>query len=149
MLLFTPSGMVPDGVAGIFQCSTSKEIVNMRTRKGLSKLALRTGTPLFPGYSVGNTSVFDALFDPWGVMEFLSRKLKVSLFVPYGRFGLPIPRRSNITMIFGAVIPVEKVPEPTEKQVDELHEKLCNAIQDIFNTHKVSLGWGDKELIVV
>ncbi len=58
--------MVPDGTAGIFQCNHQIEIVNLRYRKGIAKLALKQGIPLLPAYSVGNTEVFSAFFDPWG-----------------------------------------------------------------------------------
>ena len=51
-------GMVPDGIAGIFKVSgESDEVVYLRERKGLAKHALRTGTPLLPAYSIGNTGV--------------------------------------------------------------------------------------------
>jgi 2-acylglycerol O-acyltransferase 2 len=139
-------GMVPDGTAGIFQVRHDVDVVNLKHRKGLARLALRRGIPLLPAYSVGNTEVFSALYDPWGIMEYVSRKLKVSIFIPYGRFLLPIPKRSNITMIIGDVIPVEKVENPTQAQIDELHERLINETKIIFDTHKHSLGWGSKEL---
>ena len=139
-------GMVPDGTAGIFQVRHDVEIVNLKSRKGLARLALKRGIPLLPAYSVGNTEVFSALFDSWGVMEYISRKLKISLFIPVGRFLLPIPKRSNITMIIGDVIPVEKVENPTQAQIDALHERLIKETTIIFDTHKHSLGWGAKEL---
>ena len=124
-------GTVPDGIAGIFKCSESAEVVEpktrtarractppcthaslhaltpagthpqvvkLKTRKGLAKLALKTGTPIVPAYSVGNTAAYTAVFDRWGVLEALSRKAQASIFLYWGRFGLPIPRRANVTI---------------------------------------------------
>ena len=51
-------------------------------------------------------------------MESLSRQAQTSVFIYWGRFGLPIPRRVNITMLFGAPIMVDKVENPTQQQVN-------------------------------
>eukprot|EP00965_Chrysotila_dentata_P211065 6186267-Pleurochrysis_carterae.AAC.2 len=51
-------------------------------------------------------------------MESLSRKAQTSIFFYWGRFGLPLPRRVNITMLFGRPIKVDKVDQPTDEQVD-------------------------------
>eukprot|EP00308_Calcidiscus_leptoporus_P022171 CAMPEP_0119365672 /NCGR_PEP_ID=MMETSP1334-20130426/12588_1 /TAXON_ID=127549 /ORGANISM="Calcidiscus leptoporus, Strain RCC1130" /LENGTH=354 /DNA_ID=CAMNT_0007381705 /DNA_START=132 /DNA_END=1196 /DNA_ORIENTATION=+ len=142
-------GIVPDGIAGIFKCKEEDEVVFLKSRKGLAKLALRTGTPILPAYSVGNTAVFGAWFDPFGIMEALSRKAQTSLFLYWGRFGLPIPRRVNITMLFGAPISVEHIEHPSQQQVDELHEKYLQAIQQLFDKHRAALGWNHKTLRVV
>ena len=120
-----------------------EELVALKNRKGLARLMLRTGTALIPAYSMGNSSVFGVWHDKWGIMEALSRKLQVSLFIPYGRWGLPIPFRVNLTLLFGAPIRVQKVAddtEPSQKQIDELHEQILDEMSDLFNTHKSSLG---------
>jgi len=135
-------GMVPDGIAGIFTVKQDEEVVALKTRKGLARLMLRTGTPVLPAYSLGNTKAFGCWFDSFGIMEWLSRKVKASLFIPYGRYGLPIPFRCNITMIFGEPIIVEQVENPTQEQIDVLHLRLLDAWQSLFETHKSSLGWG-------
>ena len=139
-------GLVPDGIAGIFRLSAHSESVFLANRKGLAKLSLRTGTPIVPAYSMGNTAHMSALFDRWGIMESLSRQLQASLFVYYGRWGLPVPRRSNITMLIGKPILVEKVVEPTAAQVDALHAELLEALKALFDAHKDALGWGDKQI---
>ena len=49
-------------------------------------------------------------------------------------------------MAFGRVIEVQKVENPTEEQIDEVHQKIINATKQMFDLHKASLGWGDKEM---
>lgn len=139
-------GIVPDGIAGIFKCRDQDEVVYLKNRKGLAKLALKTGTPLLPAYSIGNTAVFGAWFDPFGIMEFFSRKAQTSLFIFWGRFGLPLPRRVNITMLFGKPIVPQKIEEPTPEQVDALHQQYLAAIEELFNKHKAALGWEHKSI---
>ena len=110
---------------------------------------LKTGTTLLPAYSIGNTSAFDVWHDRFGIMEAISRRLKVSVFWPTGRFGLPIPFRTNITMLFSSPIRVEPVPkgtEPTPEQIDEVHGRILDAMKELFDKHKACLGWGHKEL---
>ena len=140
-------GMVPDGIAGIFRsCSEEDEVVYLKERKGLAKHALRTGTPILPAYSIGNTAVYGAWFDRWGVMEALSRRAQAALFLYWGRFCLPLPRRVNITMLFGSPLHVDKVEQPSQEQVDALHAQLLLAIATLFDRHKHALGWGHKTM---
>ena len=74
-------GTVPDGIAGIFRCNADDEVVVLKKRKGIAKLALRTGHPIVPAYSIGNTAAFSAWFDPFGILERISRNLQASFFV--------------------------------------------------------------------
>lgn len=150
-------GIVPDGVAGIFTANTARklgmaqadvEVVAMKSRRGLARLALRTGTPIVPAYSFGNTAAFSSWYDRFGVLEALSRKLQASLFLYWGRWGLPIPRRAQITMVVGRPIDVQKTEgEPTEEQIDELHERILEEVTTHFNRHKAALGWAEREII--
>lgn len=139
-------GLVGDGIAGIFQSNHDDEVIALKRRKGLAKLALRTGAPVLPCYSLGNTAAFSAWFDSYGVMEWLSRKAQASIFFYWGRFGLPIPHRVNITMIVGNMVLVEKVDEPSEDQIQVLHDKILDGFRDAFDSHKASLGWGARKL---
>lgn len=143
-------GLVPDGIAGIFKANKVDEEVALLHRKGLARLSLRTGIPIVPAYSIGNTQAYKAWFDRWGIMESLSRRFRVSLFFPLGRFGLPIPFRANIALLYGSpIIPPVVTPNPTEEQVNELHAKLLAQITLLFDNHKAALGWGQRKLIFV
>ncbi|CAE7206851.1 DGAT2, partial [Symbiodinium pilosum] len=139
-------GILPDGVAGIFRTNTKRELVAMKDRKGLARLALRTGTPLIPVYSFGNTAAFSCWYDRWGILEAISRKVQASFFLYWGRCFLPIPYRVQITMAIGKLIEVPKVDNPTHEQIDELHQRIMEGIQTTFDRHKHCIGWGDKEL---
>uniref|UniRef100_A0A7S1ZEZ1 Acyltransferase n=1 Tax=Ditylum brightwellii TaxID=49249 RepID=A0A7S1ZEZ1_9STRA len=146
----TSTGLVPDGIAGIFKQSDHAEVVALKHRKGMARLALSTGTPIIPAYSFNNTAAFSAWWDPYGILENISRKMQASLFLYWGRFGCcPIPRRVQITMVYGEPIRVDKVEggNPTVEQVDELHERILDGIRDCFESHKHALGLGEKELI--
>jgi len=83
------------------------------------------------------------------VLEWVSRKTQVALFLYFGRFGLPIPFRCNVTQLLGAPIPVEKRENPSEEEVDALHAQVLAAYVTMFNTHKHALGWGERELLII
>jgi len=142
-------GTVPDGIAGIFHMNKRplEEVVKLKHRKGIAKLALRTGHPIVPAYSIGNTAAFSAWFDPFGLLERASRAVQASLFVYWGRFLLPIPRRVNITMLIGQPIVVEKVESPTDEQVDAVHARLLREMAALFDEHKAALGWAHKSIV--
>mmetsp|Transcript_9214 Transcript_9214/g.16949 ORF Transcript_9214/g.16949 Transcript_9214/m.16949 type:complete len:379 (+) Transcript_9214:40-1176(+) len=139
-------GILPDGVAGIFRTNPKRELVAMKDRKGLARLALRTGTPLVPVYSFGNTAAFSCWYDSFGVLEAISRKVQASFFLYWGRWFLPIPYRVQMTMAIGKLIPVPKVENPTNEQIDDLHQRIMEGIKTTFDLHKHSIGWGEKQL---
>ena len=143
-------GLVPDGIAGIFRCNEEDETIYLKNRKGLAKLALKSGYAIVPAYMLGNTAAFSAWFDPFGIMETVSRKLQASLFVYWGRFYLPIPHRTPITMLVGDPVEVPagikggKVENPSQEQIDEMHGRILAGIKDTFDAHKGACGWGHK-----
>jgi len=139
-------GIVPDGIAGIFQQNNVDETVYLKDRKGLAKFALRTGVTLLPAYSMGNTRVFSAWFDRWGILEKLSRKIQASVFLYWGRFGLPIPYRTNISIVVHNPIVTKRVENPTQEQIDEVHLKLLAGMKACFDLHKDALGWSERRL---
>merc|ERR1712194_624709 len=148
----TAVGLCPDGIAGIFQQgsgSTREERVALKTRKGLARLSLRNGIPILPAYSLGNTAVFSMWHDPFGIMEKLSRLLRVSIFCFWGRFGLPIPFRANISMIFGTPYiptPKEVTASPSQEAIDKAHAEILGGLADCFNHHKGACGWREREI---
>jgi len=141
-------GIVPDGIAGMFKTDKDAEVVYLKNRMGLAKLALRTGIPIVPAYSIGNTQVLTPWFDSFGIMETVSRKLKASLLLFWGRWGLPIPRRTNITMLCAKPVVVDKLKdsEITPEKIREVHEKILSGIEHVFNKHKAAVGWEHKEI---
>ncbi|TKR86374.1 hypothetical protein L596_010978 [Steinernema carpocapsae] len=124
--------------------------LTLKSRKGFAKLALKNGAHLVPLYNFGENSTFTQVKSERGT--FL-RKLQSGFksaagFSPpifMGRgvfnysFGL-LPHRVPIATVVGAPIPVEKVEKPNPEQVDELHQKYCDALTKLFDEHKTNYG---------
>lgn len=144
-------GISSGGIAEIFQtnAATYSEVIILKSRHGICKLALETGAYLVPSYVFGNTTCFTSVYDKkYGIMEYISRKVKVSIVLFYGRFGLPIPYRVPILSCLGTPIAVEKTANPTNEQINELLEKLQQGVHDLFEKHKTAYGYENFSLTI-
>lgn len=87
-------------------------------------------------------------------------------------FGIPffpVPLKHKLVMALGSPIEVAKIDHPTEKQVcspktwtttkasgatsfvtrlqvEELHDRYCQNLKDLFDRHKHKIGWDAKSL---
>ena len=146
-------GLVCDGIRGMFVNSREAEHVLLRHRKGVAKVALQNGVHVVPTYGFGNTSVFASLHDRWGVMQWLSSKLKASVIVFFGRWLTPVPRR--VPLLFCVGKPVYNrhcyapIAKPTQQQIDEYHTQILEATQELFDANKALYGWQKRQLVFV
>jgi len=147
-------GVSSGGIAEIFETASTKdgkprvEVIILKSRGGLCKLALETGAYLVPSYIFGNTQCLNVWTDPFGIMQRLSRSLRISICFFSGRFGLPIPKRIPLLGVLGSPIIVPKIENPTNEQVAALLNKLEEEIKSLFDTHKEAYGWSDVELVI-
>jgi hypothetical protein len=52
---------------------------------------------------------------------------------PYGRWGIPMPRRTPVTVAVGAPVhPLKKNPEPTIEEIVELQTRYFAALEELF-----------------
>ena len=81
----------------------------------------------------------------------------MSLCLPFGRWGLPIPFRQRLTYVVGRTIwPGATIAggdddddATNERLVREMHEAFCDEIERIFDRNKGHYGWGNKTLRIV
>merc|ERR1719382_350348 len=91
-------GTVPDGIAGIFNSKPGEDMLFIGRKRGMMRICLEEGAFIMGGWFAGTSEHFRILKDPLGIMEWVSRKTKVSIFFFLGRWGLPVPRRVAVTM---------------------------------------------------
>lgn len=140
-------GVVPDGIAGIFHSKPGTDILHLGKKRGLMRIALEEGACVGAGWFSGTTDCFTIVQDPLGIMRSVSRKLGLSLFLFYGRWGLPIPRRSPTSCIMCTTI-LEKNDSPTTEQVEEAHQKVYGGMVDKFHRLKSYVGLSDRTLVL-
>eukprot|EP01036_Dinobryon_divergens_P032140 gene32140-41672_t len=146
-------GISTGGVAEVFETNSPSgdEVILLKERRGLIKLAFRTGAELVPCYLFGNTHLYSLWTGGrWAhpVVKMISRKIGVALIVFWGRWGLPIPYRTPILGVMGKPIPVAKKEHPSEEEVTAIHEQLVREMVHLFDSHKHIYGWGHKKLVV-
>ena len=103
-------GLCPDGIGGIFTAASGavpwgRDALALGRKRGLMRLVLRHGATCMPGYFVGTLQLYTISHDRFGILAALSRRLRLSLFLFHGRFGLPIPRRGPLTAVVAFVPP--------------------------------------------
>jgi Diacylglycerol acyltransferase len=148
-------GISTGGVAEVFETTADDECILLRERIGLIKLAIRTGADLVPCYVFGNTKLLSCwsghgIPGARGVLEKISRRVGFALVLPYGRCGLPIPRRTPIFAVAGRAIATVHLQkeEPTDAEIHDIQEQLIAAMQGLFDRHKHLYGWQEKRLVI-
>jgi 2-acylglycerol O-acyltransferase 2 len=141
--------VIVGGIAEMFMMRDDKEQIYLRERKGMVRMAVETGHDIVPIYHFGNTQVLS--FGPaW--LKHLSRRLRASVGMMYGRFGLPIPRPAEIMMACGPpVVAGPGMPKDHPdflRTVDEVHQQLVDAMQKLYDDHRGMYGWADRPLII-
>ncbi|KAK6019390.1 diacylglycerol acyltransferase, partial [Ostertagia ostertagi] len=132
--------------------------LNLSSRRGFCRYALKYGADLVPMYHFGENDVFDR----WEGYTRVSLRRNSGNFVTYSgpdietwiknKFGFcpplvkgrgifnyslgMLPHRRPITTVIGAPIKVTQTENPTEQEIDVLHAKYCRALVDLFEQHK-------------
>eukprot|EP01038_Epipyxis_sp_PR26KG_P006045 gene6045-8322_t len=143
-------GVSSGGIAEIFETNSANgtECIILKSRGGICKMAIQTGSHIIPCYLFGNSKAFKIWYDQFGIMQWISRKLRVSLVLFYGRWGLPIPFRTTVFGVCGDPIYVQQKDNPTNEEITQLLEILQTKIKELFDLHKASYGWEHVELII-
>lgn len=139
-----PSG----GIAEIFRTARRHQTIVLRDRKGLARIALKTGAQLAPCYTFGTTELYTMHGSENELLQYVSRTLRMGVLFFTGRWYLPIAFRTPLVSVFSRPIDVEKVENPTVEQVDELHARLLDRIKELYYTHREAYGWGHRELVI-
>lgn len=150
-LLETPGkgraiSIVLGGAAEALDAHPGTHELTLSTRRGYCRYALKYGADLVPLYNFGENDVFDQLPNARGTkLRAIQERIKkfVGLCPPlligknifFDFFGI-MPQRKPITSVVGKPIRVEKVENPTEKQIDKLHGKYCSALVELFERYK-------------
>lgn len=86
----------------------------LKNRKGFIRIALKAGVSLVPSISFGEYNTFE--INKWRLIRFNGR-------VP-------------IYTVIGAPIPVQENLNPTEEEVNKVHERFCEEIRKLFEEQK-------------
>ena len=83
-----------------------------------------------------------------GVMKSLSRRWRVSLLVPHGRWFLPVPRRAPLVLVYAPPVEAPRDEHPTDEAVAAVRRAFLGRVRQAFETGKKLYGWDDRRLII-
>eukprot|EP00811_Abedinium_folium_P035472 NODE_8261_length_1509_cov_13.118669.p1 GENE.NODE_8261_length_1509_cov_13.118669~~NODE_8261_length_1509_cov_13.118669.p1 ORF type:complete len:334 (+),score=101.61 NODE_8261_length_1509_cov_13.118669:98-1099(+) len=144
--------LIPGGVAEMYCGADGEEQLVLARRSGFCRIALQTGASLLPVYVLGANDAYTRYFGPRSLAARISKSTKIALSVWTDRFGIPlgpVPHRSKMLVLIGKPLDVERVEEPSNEQVLELHARYIVALNGLFERHKAKLaGYESKTLLL-
>ena len=154
----TTIGIAPGGIAEMFETYPKPGLHRndeaFRVRNGIFKLALKHQRPVIPIYCFGATKMLRRVQLPTFI-ENLSRVLKISLVLFFGKRNLPIPFRQRLMYVMGETIypPLDDMKHDDDtlfnQQAQDMHDRFCDEVMRIFERNREHYGWGNKTLRVV
>eukprot|EP00468_Gymnochlora_sp_CCMP2014_P011838 CAMPEP_0167763934 /NCGR_PEP_ID=MMETSP0110_2-20121227/13697_1 /TAXON_ID=629695 /ORGANISM="Gymnochlora sp., Strain CCMP2014" /LENGTH=165 /DNA_ID=CAMNT_0007651171 /DNA_START=440 /DNA_END=937 /DNA_ORIENTATION=- len=139
--------VLPGGIAEMFMVEEDRDRIYFKKRFGYIKVALESGVDIVPVFHFGNAQILRVIGKS-GILAYMSRKLKMSIMLPYGRWGLPIPFRQPILSVVGAPIKVKKTLNPSRELVREYQKKIEESFREMYIKHRHKNGWADRELSI-
>ncbi len=106
----------------------------LKSRNGLFKLALDTGSTLVPIYTFGNNNIFNSVnWDIFGLLDYF--KKITGIWFPRGYF---IPRRHDFISVIGEPITVEKIHpgNDIDASIEILKHKYMKSLTQLFDKYK-------------
>ncbi len=124
----------------------SKHKIYLSSRKGFVKLALQHGTPLVPMYCYGENECYSEVNLFFGFRKWLQHQFKIVVPFVYGRWYTLIPYKVKMTVEIGNPVHVSQVDNPTQKQIDEIHETFTREMLRLFDRTKGRNGFPTAKL---
>ncbi|CDI80554.1 dgat2l1-prov protein, putative, partial [Eimeria acervulina] len=121
----------------------------LKRRKGMFEIALQTGSSLVPVFSLGENDMYDWIEANTFIcrfLKFVSRKTMAffgfSLPLIYGRglLQLTMPKRVKIIEVVGDPIPAPLIPNPSQKDIEELRQRYCEALHRVYEKARAIYG---------
>ncbi|KAF4965906.1 hypothetical protein FSARC_6342 [Fusarium sarcochroum] len=120
----------------------------LKSRKGFVKMALRAGADLVPVIGFGENDLYDQLSPKTHplvhkIQMFFLKVFKFTVPALHGRgvlnydVGL-MPYRRPVNIVMGRPIRVDKAhgPQPSQEDIDELHERYVQEIEKLWEAYK-------------
>jgi len=149
--------VVPGGAREALYAKPSEEIkLVLARRKGFVRLSIQHGVSLVPIFSFGENDVYDQYDNSPGtfvrkIQDWILATFGVALPMVKGRgifnyaVGL-LPHRKPLNMVIGRPIPTEKIENPTQQQIDEVHKQYCDELVRLFEENKKRFGYDQSTL---
>lgn len=127
------------GASEVLESRPGQYVLVLSRRRGFFRMALQTGAYLVPSIGFGETNMYDQVANPEGstlrkLQDWLTRAFTLPpvLFYP----SRIIPSRRPVTVVVGRPIVRERIPNPTDEEVDKLREEYKQQLVQMFNKYR-------------
>jgi 1-acyl-sn-glycerol-3-phosphate acyltransferase len=140
--------IIPGGIAEMYLMNKDTEGIFLRKRLNTVKAAIQEGADIVPVFFFGNTRLFNiaGASGSDSLLSKLSRKLRASIVLFYGRHFLPVPLRHPIRMVTGRVVHVQQKEFPSDAEVEEVMQRVITSVQELYDTKKPD--WETRPLVI-
>jgi len=140
--------VLPGGEAEQLMTEHGREKVYLKSRKGFIKLAMRKRCPVVAVYVFGSSDMFRTSRFLYGPRYWLMKNLGVCIPLCRGLIGSPMcPLPKKTTVVFSAPMHFQMADHsPSDKELDVAHDKFMQELIGLFNKHKSSCGYADREI---
>eukprot|EP00928_Gymnodinium_smaydae_P054683 TRINITY_DN38414_c0_g1_i1.p1 TRINITY_DN38414_c0_g1~~TRINITY_DN38414_c0_g1_i1.p1 ORF type:complete len:356 (-),score=51.67 TRINITY_DN38414_c0_g1_i1:152-1171(-) len=144
-------GIVVGGSEEVAIQVSGRERLYLKHRAGFLKYALQFGCKVVVAYNFGESDLYANASCFRTINLWLVKKFGFVLPIFYGRWWFPILPRGDVPLntVYGAVLELPRIDEPTPEQVAEWHQKYIDAVTAVFDTHKARFGYGSRKLEIM
>uniref|UniRef100_I2CR10 Acyltransferase n=1 Tax=Nannochloropsis gaditana (strain CCMP526) TaxID=1093141 RepID=I2CR10_NANGC len=138
------------GVAEMFLVGGDKERLYLKKHKGFIREAIKNGADVVPVFCYGNSKLFSVVGESsrlsMGLLKRLSRRIKASILIFYGRLCLPIPIRHPLLFVVGKPLPVVQKDAPSKEEIAAMHALFCEKVEELY--YKFRPEWETRPLSI-
>jgi hypothetical protein len=142
--------IVPGGIAEMIEVGEkSQEVLVLNNRKGFIRYALTEGLDLVPVYGFGENETYYRYSFLKDLRLELSRRFRLALLLFSGRYYSLVPFQHPVDVVVGKPIPVKKIANPSDQQVEKLLEMYKYSLIQLFEQHKHQIpGYSHRKLVI-
>lgn len=150
------AAVVAGGIAEMFLGTTTKEGIYIKKRHNTVKMAIQEGAHIIPSFFFGSSRAFILVgADATGkdaswfakLLSKVSRSLKASIVLFYGRHYLPVPLRVPIKMVTGNIVKVVQSDAPSEAEIQRVLDEVMHEFERVYASD-MKPSWETRPLVI-